>query len=125
MGRLRLGNGIANDLLHSHLLAYFASGHLLSSLRDVLAVWEEAGAERRGEGEVTGEVGMGMDVTTKLAEIKEHPELHRHDFWELQDCCIVNGALDSLLMEAHPELGRSGGQKCDVTSGPCSCGGWH
>ncbi len=40
----------------------------------------------------------------------------------------VNGALNSRLAEAHEihaSLGRNGGQRCDVTSGPCSCGAWH
>jgi len=38
---------------------------------------------------------------------------------------MVDGALDSQLMDAHPALGCNGGQKCDVTDGPCSCGAWH
>lgn len=62
---------------------------------------------------------------TKLKDIKDYPENHRHNFQDLQSCCMVNGAFDPLLMEAHPELGRNGGQKCDVIDGPCSCGGWH
>jgi hypothetical protein len=67
-------------------------------------------------------------VTEKLADIKEHPERHRHDFAALQQCCFVNGALDMRLMDAHEEhasLGSNGGRRCDVTSGPCSCGAWH
>lgn len=64
----------------------------------------------------------------KLAELKEHPERHRHDFEALQRCCTVDGALDLGLLEAHSAaapLGRNGGRACDVTSGPCSCGAWH
>lgn len=66
-----------------------------------------------------------MDAETRLRHIKEHPEQHRHSFEDLTACCMVNGSFDPLLMEAHPELGRNGGQKCDVTSGACSCGAWH
>jgi hypothetical protein len=31
-------------------------------------------------------------------------------------------------MEAHEEHashGSNGGRRCDVSSGPCSCGAWH
>lgn len=66
-----------------------------------------------------------IDFETRLKEIKDNPDQHRHNFWELQACCTVNGAIDLMLMEVHPELGRNGGQKCDVISGPCSCGAWH
>lgn len=61
----------------------------------------------------------------RLRHIQEHPDQHRHSFWDLSACCMVNGAFDSALMDAHPELGRNGGQKCDVAEGPCSCGAWH
>ncbi|OGZ33121.1 MAG: hypothetical protein A2V69_01740 [Candidatus Portnoybacteria bacterium RBG_13_40_8] len=63
-----------------------------------------------------------------LKDIKEHPENHHHDFDGLHACCVINGALDTLLMEAHQKyanLGTNGGQPCDVTEGPCSCGAWH
>jgi hypothetical protein len=63
-----------------------------------------------------------------LRDLREHPERHRHDFEGLQRCCFVNGALDLSLMEAHErlvDLGTNGGRRCDVTSGPCSCGAWH
>lgn len=66
-----------------------------------------------------------MDRDARLKEIREQPDLHKHDFSALTACCMVNGSFDPQLMEAHPELGRNGGQKCDVVSGPCSCGGWH
>lgn len=68
---------------------------------------------------------MDENVKVKLKDIQERPERHHHDFFDLQACCVVNGSFDPLLMEAHPALGRNGGQKCDVTSGPCSCGAWH
>lgn len=54
----------------------------------------------------------------KLRDIQAHPEHHHHDFFDLQRCYMVNGSFDPLLMDAHPALGRNGGQKCDVTSGP-------
>jgi hypothetical protein len=46
----------------------------------------------------------------------------------LQRCCIVDGAMDLGLMQAHEDhasCGRNGSRRCDVTSGPCSCGAWH
>lgn len=64
----------------------------------------------------------------KLKDIKEHPELHRHDFPQLHACCMVGDAVDLELMEAHSryvDLGTNGGQRCDVVSGPCGCGAWH
>ena len=67
-------------------------------------------------------------VEEKLRDIREHPELHRHTFEGLQRCCMIDGALDGRVMEAHSDLvnlGTNGGQRCDVTSGPCSCGAWH
>ncbi len=63
-----------------------------------------------------------------LEDIKTHPEQHRHTFDGLHQCCTLNGAIDMSLMEAHERyasLGMNGGRRCDVTSGPCSCGGWH
>lgn len=67
-------------------------------------------------------------VRDRFNDIKNHPENHRHDFHSLQRCCFVNGALDMALMQAHEDyasLGTNGGQRCDVKSGPCSCGAWH
>lgn len=64
----------------------------------------------------------------RLKDILEHPGNHRHEFSDLTACCMVNGALDTSLMQAHSEnapLGKNGGTACDVTSGPCACGAWH
>ena len=64
----------------------------------------------------------------KLKDIQEHPENHRHAFGELSACCMVGGALDLSLMEAHSkyvDLGTNGGTRCDVVDGPCACGAWH
>lgn len=62
----------------------------------------------------------------KLDDIHARPERHKHhDVNALIACCMVNGAIDGMLMEEHPAQGYNGGQKCDVRSGPCSCGGWH
>jgi len=66
-----------------------------------------------------------MTFEEKLKNIREHPELHKHTFDDLITCSTINGVLDSTLLDAHPTLGRNGGQKCDVISGPCSCGAWH
>jgi len=69
-----------------------------------------------------------MTIEERVKDIKEHPENHRHDFAGLQRCCMFNGAIDTLLLEAHEEyasLGMNGGVRCDVASGPCSCGAWH
>jgi hypothetical protein len=69
-----------------------------------------------------------MTRDEKLKHIKERPELHQHDFGELQRCCFVDGALDLSVMEAHSEyvnMGSNGGTRCDVRRGPCACGAWH
>ncbi len=63
-----------------------------------------------------------------LADIKAHPENHRHDFSDLHACCVIGGVLDSGLLDAHAThapIGWNGGRACDVTSGPCACGAWH
>lgn len=68
---------------------------------------------------------MNANVQARLQDIKDHPEKHRHEWGGLEACCFVDGAIWSSIMEAHPPLGWNGGQKCDVTRGPCSCGAWH
>ncbi len=63
-----------------------------------------------------------------LEDIIEHPENHKHDFRGLIACCMVKGVFVASLMEAHSKnepFGRNGGVVCDVSSGPCACGGWH
>jgi hypothetical protein len=60
-----------------------------------------------------------------LREIREHPERHRHDFNGLTVCSMVGGAISLMIMEAHAGVCGWNGSKCDVTVGPCSCGGWH
>ena len=61
-----------------------------------------------------------------LRDIREHPENHRHTFDGLTTCCMINGAIDISIMDAHEGiLGQNGGRKCDVTSGPCACGATH
>ncbi len=63
-----------------------------------------------------------------LKDIREHPEQHHHDFGGLAACCMINGVLDTSLMEVHSEyanFGTNGGVRCDVSSGPCACGAWH
>lgn len=69
-----------------------------------------------------------MTRQEKLKHIQEHPELHKHNFGELQQCSVVDGAIDLSLIDAHSQyvrMGTNGGQRCDVTSGPCACGSWH
>lgn len=59
----------------------------------------------------------------KLAEINSRPELHQHkSFNELRACATNGDAIDLSVFAAHE--GVYGG-KCDVQSGPCSCGAWH
>ncbi len=72
-----------------------------------------------------------MTHQEKLDDIQQHPEQHRHNFWELQACCFINGALSMALIAAHQDMStvfpnrHFGGTKCDVEFGPCSCGSWH
>jgi hypothetical protein len=63
-------------------------------------------------------------VAAIIADIKENPKKHLHDFGELLDCCmVVDGEIDAEIMEAHRGLGRT--RKCDALRGPCACGAWH
>lgn len=69
-----------------------------------------------------------MDRKEKIEDIRANPGKHRHSFEELRRCCISDGAIDMGLMEAHEvhaPVGENGGRRCDVTSGPCSCGTTH
>lgn len=69
-----------------------------------------------------------MTAKEKIADIKEHPENHKHNFDELTTCCLIEGALDLSVMDAHGkyvDMGTNGGVKCDTTEGPCACGAWH
>ena len=64
----------------------------------------------------------------KIKDIEEHPEAHKHTYGDLHSCCTIAGAVDLSIMEAHRkhvDLGTNGGVRCDVTEGPCACGGWH
>ena len=64
----------------------------------------------------------------KLFDIVTNPKAHRHSYNALITCCMVDGALDLSLIEAHGQhvdLGTNGGVKCDVVEGPCACGAWH
>jgi len=63
----------------------------------------------------------------RLQDIRKNPDKHRHiDLNDLTRCCITDGAINTLLMEAHEGLtGTNGGRGCDVLSGPCACGAWH
>jgi hypothetical protein len=59
-------------------------------------------------------------------EIVNNPHKHIHTYEELVSCCMVDGCLDTMLMQSHEGfLGSNGGARCDVSSGPCSCGAWH
>ena len=62
-----------------------------------------------------------------LADIKKNPDKHRHDYSGLMRCCMVDGAMDLSLVEAHEGLveGEFRTSRCDVTKGPCACGAWH
>lgn len=69
-----------------------------------------------------------IDAEAKVMHIKQHPELHRHDFAGLQQCSFIDGHLDMMVMEAHSKYAGqriNGGKRCDVSNGPCSCGAWH
>jgi len=62
-----------------------------------------------------------------LKDIKFNPQKHKHyDLNALHACCMVDGALDLELLDAHEGLhGHNGGVPCDVARGPCSCGAFH
>ncbi len=63
-----------------------------------------------------------------LEDIKDHPENHIHNMDALMACSMINGAIDSGLLDAHSkyvDLGSNGGIRCDVIDGACACGSWH
>lgn len=64
-----------------------------------------------------------------LQEIQDFPERHMHvDLSSLNSCCLIGGAIDLGLIDAHSQyvnMGSNGGIRCDVVSGPCACGAWH
>lgn len=71
---------------------------------------------------------MKRNCKDVVAYIKSNPKNHQHDFLELQRCCVIDGVLDTRIMDAHEKyasLGTNGGRRCDVKRGPCSCGAWH
>lgn len=67
----------------------------------------------------------------RLEDIKQNPDKHRrHTFVELEACCFVGGSSRLLLLRvAHsqhaPVRINVDGSRCDVVSGPCSCGATH
>ncbi len=67
-----------------------------------------------------------MSTEDKISNIKMHPEMHRHSYNDLVNCCLEDGVLSSTLLQAHEQaMGRGGVLRCDVIEGPCSCGAWH
>ena len=68
-----------------------------------------------------------MNFEEKLQDIRTNPDKHKHwHYVELITCCSSDGIINTALMTAHEGLlGHNGGVKCDVRSGPCSCGAWH
>jgi hypothetical protein len=70
-----------------------------------------------------------MNREELLRDIKNNPDKHRHgDLNGISRCSMVDGKLDTEVFEAHEKYasyGTNGGVRCDVASGPCSCGAWH
>jgi hypothetical protein len=68
-----------------------------------------------------------MTHTELLNDIRENPDKHKHpDLNALTACCMLGGAIDAMVWEAHEgSQGRNGSRGCDVTHGPCACGAWH
>lgn len=70
-----------------------------------------------------------MTSDERLADLQAHPERHKHkDLNELTACCLIDGAVDLSLLDAHARYAPvrvAGANRCDVREGPCSCGGWH
>ena len=56
---------------------------------------------------------------------KEEPGKKTRTFEDLMREAMVDGAIDLSIIDNAPAVGYNGGRKCDVTSGPCSCGAWH
>jgi len=63
----------------------------------------------------------------KVKEKDVKQEIKKRTFQKLIDECMTDdGAIDLAKMEElEGSCGCNGGKGCDVTGGPCSCGGWH
>ena len=58
---------------------------------------------------------MKRTAKTVLADIKKHPERHRHDFDDLIGCCMIDGALDCGVMEAIRPSAPGQMEECAAT----------
>jgi len=66
------------------------------------------------------------ELQKRLKSIKERPEYHQHTYNDLQACCTIEGFLHLQLIDAHQGIIKNRvNYNCDVTLGPCGCGGWH
>ena len=42
-----------------------------------------------------------------------------------RDGCKIERAVKEMSENLTSDYGENGGQRCDMQSGPCSCGAWH
>lgn len=71
-----------------------------------------------------------LPASDVLGDIKANPERHRHTYNELYNCAYIagndgSGVIDLRIIEAHAQYVNVGHPGCDVTEGPCACGGIH
>ncbi len=67
-----------------------------------------------------------MNIKEKREDIILNPHKHVHTFAGLMYCCKINGKMHAGLLETHELHVKVGPtDRCDVMSGPCSCGAWH
>lgn len=62
-----------------------------------------------------------------MGEVVKIPQKRfAEDLNDVIDDCMVDGALMISDMDNAPAVATlRNGAKCDVLTGPCSCGGWH
>lgn len=67
-----------------------------------------------------------MSFDELMKSVGGRPDNLDRSFEELvASATTEDGAIDLAALDDAPAVGYNGGVKCDVTSGPCSCGAWH
>lgn len=66
-------------------------------------------------------------MSNKDKKNENDKKIKRRTFQELiEECMNDDGSISiSKMQELEGSCGYNGSKGCDVTEGPCSCGGWH
>ena len=74
-----------------------------------------------GQGEAMDDVALLLNGFAKRCADCKRPTKNKY----LQEgkCPVCRGT--TTTEKGRPDYGTNGGTRCDVSSGPCSCGVWH